>query len=378
MAMTSSPITIAQVVQTVDPTQFDKIQDQDGNDLPPGTIRVRIVNAEGAEEHWAFPADPNRVPIPLYGEQVLLLSAYDGQATIPNQNKYYYTATINTQGQVNNSILPFMQDKAIGEGSYGGTPITAQGKGQKPEQFDFEEKDITYIQPYQGDTNYQDRFGNVLRFSSTHDDISKYMKKPFWEGDTPNDPFIALTNGVKDSRTGKSIDKYYSIENPMDDNAYIYLSSTQKFKKFDLSQPKQGKEVKKMNDYKEPQVIIGSDRLIFNARKDELVLVAKKDVKIATPAWQTDMDEFFTQMLELIKEVIKQNKNLEAAHKEIGQVSTTDAASTHSTGVGNTAVPNNASDYAASTAKSKSNAATTRQIRSAIEKIKQKIEEMKQ
>tara|TARA_R110001592_G_scaffold42195_2_gene137149 strand:+ start:1654 stop:2751 length:1098 start_codon:yes stop_codon:yes gene_type:complete len=365
-------------VQTVKPTQFDKTQDEKGNDLPPGTIRVRINNVEGAEEHYAYPSDPNRVPIPLYGEQVLLLSAYDGEATIPNQNKFYYTATINTQGQVNNSILPFMQDSAIEGGSYAATAITAQGKGQKPEQFDYTEKDITYIQPFQGDTNYQDRFGSVLRFSSTHDDISKYKKKPFWEGSTPNDPFVALTNGVKDSRTGKSIDKYYSIENPMDDAGYIYMSSTQKFKKFKLSQDKVGANVLKMNEYDKPQVIIGSDRLIFNARIDEIVLVSKKDVKVATPNWKTDMDEFFTQMLRLIEEVIEQNKNLEAAHKEIDKVATTDAKSTHSTGVGNTAVPNEAGEYKASSAKAKSNASTTVQIRTRIEKIKAAINEMEQ
>ena len=54
--------------------------------------------------------------------------------------------------------------------------------------------------------------------------------------------------------------------------------------KFDLAQPKVGKQVDKLNIYNESQVIIGANRLIFNARKDELILVSKKDVKIATPA----------------------------------------------------------------------------------------------
>ena len=145
-----------------------------------------------------------------------------------------------------------------------------------------------------------------------------------------------------------------------------------------MAQPKVGKQVDKLNIYNESQVIIGANRLIFNARKDELILVSKKDVKIATPAWNTDMDEFFTQMLKLIEEVIKQNKNLEAAHNEIGKVAQADAITKHPTGVGFTGVADNSADFEASNQKSTSNANTTKQIRSAIEKIKGVIEGMKQ
>ena len=61
-----------------------------------------------------------------------------------------------------------------------------------------------------------------------------------------------------------------------------------------------------LNDYKNGQVIIGSDRLVFDARKDELVLISKKDVKIATPNWQTDMNEFFTQIEAFINICVEQ------------------------------------------------------------------------
>ena len=265
-------------------------------------------------------------------------------------------------------------------GNYAPTPIVKVGVGKKPSQLSFKEQDIVYIQPYQGDQNFPDRFGSILRMSSTHlpAELISYKKKPFWTGTKKGDPFVSLTCGVKDARTGRSIDKYYSIENPDDDSAFIYLTSSQKFNKFKLSQKKIGAKVKTLNAYDKPQVIIGSDRLLFNARKDEIILVAKKDVKIATPKWQTDMDEFFTQMLKLIEEVIKQNKNLEAAHKEYGAIAQANATSIHPTGVGPSGPPVNAGAFVASKGKSVANAATTKQIRSSIEKIKSAIKKMEQ
>ena len=57
---------VAQVVQTWLPTQYKKTKDLEGLDLPPGTIRVRMSGA-AAKEDYAYPADPNRMPIPLNG-----------------------------------------------------------------------------------------------------------------------------------------------------------------------------------------------------------------------------------------------------------------------------------------------------------------------
>ena len=279
------------------PTQYKKTKDAAGLELPPGTIRIRIAG-KSPGEHYAFPADPNRMPIPLYGEQVLCFSQPDGKATKSGESKWYYSQVVNTHGNVNNAVLPFLQDKGTEEGDYGANAIVKTSAGGLPSQLSFAEQDITFIQPFQGDTNLPDRFGSILRFSSTHlkSELIPYLKKPFWEGAKKGDPFVSLTCGVKDARSGKSVDKYYAIENPEEDSSFIYLTSSQKIPKFKFAQDNVGVDVLKLSKYDKPQVIIGSDRLIFNARKDELVLVSKKDVKIATPAWQADMDELFTQL----------------------------------------------------------------------------------
>ena len=289
------------------PTQYKKTKDLDGLELPPGTIRVRTAG-DSAGEFYAFPSDPNRMPIPLYGEQVICTSLVDGQTETTGDNRWYYTQVVNSHGNVNNAILPFLQDKGADEGNYSANAIVKTSAGGMPEQLSFTEQDITFIQPFQGDINLPDRFGSILRFSSTHakGDLAPYLKKPFWEGATDGDPFVSLTCGVKDARSGKSTDKFYAIENPEDDSSFIYLTSSQKIPKFKFAQGKAGKDVLELSKYDNGQVIIGSDRLVFNARKDEIVLVSKKDVKIATPGWQTDMDEFFNQMEAFIMICIEQ------------------------------------------------------------------------
>jgi len=371
---------MGQVLQTWLPTQFKKTNDLDGNVLPPGTIRVRFAAGQSTNEEYAYPSDPNRMPIPLYGEQVVCIKQIDGTATESGIARWYYTAVVNAHGNVNNAILPYMQDKLTTRPNYGSDPIVKSNKGGTIEQLSFEEQDIVYIQPFQGDINTVDRFGSILRFSSTHlaADTTSYLKKPFFTGKRKGDPFVALTCGVKEARDGNSMSTYYAIEDPEMDSAFIYLSSSQRFNKFKFAQGRVGAGVKTLNVYDRPQVIIGSDRLVFNARKDEILLVAKKDVKIATPAWQTGMDEFFTLTLALVEEVIEQNKNLEAAHAEIKAVAAAQAASVHPTGIGFTGVPANQSEFVQSSFTSTINASSTISIRGKIEKIKSALNNMKQ
>lgn len=294
---------IGQVIETWLPTQFKKTKDLQGNELPPGTIRVRFLK----EEVYAYPADPNKMPIPVYGEQVLCVSAPMGTSDTRNQHQWYYTQVLNTHGNVNNSVLPFLQDATVEGNAVANDPIAVVGKGLRPEQISFTEKDIVFIQPFQGDINYLDRFGSILRFSSTHKkDLNKYQEVPFWKGDKAGDPFVSITCGVKQATDGNSLDKYYAIEDPKKDSSFIYLTSTQYFDTIKFSQKNVGKQVKSLNNYKNGQVIIGSDRLVFDARKDELLLISKKDVKIATPSWQTDMNEFFTQIEAFINICVEQ------------------------------------------------------------------------
>jgi hypothetical protein len=292
-------------------------------DYLPGAIRVRLrANSKAPPaEVTAIPANPSHLNVPLYGEQVLVFNAISGNTTDMKSGQYYYMSAINTHGQVNNNILPFILDTKVSNKDYLISGIQSTKKNKLPEQVSFESRNIVTIQPYQGDTILQDRFGSVLRFSSTHKDLAAYSQKPIWQGSTIGDPFVALTCGVD----GATKSGYFTIENPDKDSSLIYLSSTQKINNLKLAQRKIGLQTKPLSSYANPQVIISSNRLIFNAREDELVLVSKKDIKLATPNWSVDVDNLVTQLEALVTAITKM---------------------THPTGVGPSGPPINIVDFA--------------------------------
>jgi uncharacterized protein (DUF2345 family) len=138
-----------------------------------------------------------------------------------------------------------------------------------------------------------------------------------------------------------------------------------------------GTGVEKLSIYLKPQIIASSDRVILNAKKDEILLIAKKDVKVVTKGWHTDMNEFFDTMLDFMEEVIKQNKELEKLHKELGSVAQANATSIHPTGVGPSGPPTNAGSFIKSKTKATTGASKTKSIRSKITKLKDTIKKMK-
>jgi len=370
---------MGQVVQTDDPTQFDEFKDQNDIDYLPGTIIVRLrgTGHSIAQEVAAIPANPNFLNVPLYGEQVIVFNAVDGRTEDTKTDLYYYMPWLNAHGMMNNGIMPYIHDTIPEDKGYGTYAVSSPFKSKEPEQRSFEEKNIVTIQPYQGDSIIQDRFGSLLRFTSTHKTLDPYSQEPFWDSENAGDPLVALSCGVD----GTEQEGYFTIENPDKDAAFIYLSKSHKISNLTLAQPKVGKEVKPVSSYDKSQVIIGSNRLIFNARTEEIVLVAKKDVKIATPAWQTDMDEFFTLMLAFLDEVIKQNLNIQAGHAEIGTVAQENALETHispETGL-QTSPPTNNGQYVASNVRSTvANTNESLDIESQLRSIREDFANMRQ
>ena len=319
----SLDLQLGQVVQTSNPIQFNEFKDEQNLNYAPGAIRVRLRNTikSPATEVTALPANPNYLNVPLYGEQVIVFNAISGKTDDMKTGQYYYMSAINVHGQINNNIMPFILDTKISKKNYLSNSISRTKKVKPPEQLSFESRNILNIQPYQGDTILQDRFGSVLRFSSTHRNLSAYSQKPIWQGSTAGDPFVALTCGLD----GAQKSGYFTIENPDKDSSLIYLSSTQKINNLKLAQRKIGLQTKPLTSYTNSQVVISSNRLIFNAREDELVLVSKKDIKLATPNWSVDVDNLVTQLEALVTAITKM---------------------THPTGVGPSGPPINIADFA--------------------------------
>ena len=85
------------------------------------------------------------------------------------------------------------------------------------------------------------------------------------------------------------------------DASTICLRARLKLVTFQTAQPNLGPDVRKSNIADVNQVIINSDRLVFNAKKEHIVLSAKRSVTVATPDWAADMNEVLTIMDEFLK-----------------------------------------------------------------------------
>ena len=93
----------------------------------------------------------------------------------------------------------------------------------------------------------------------------------------------------------------FVIEDVNEDDTSLYMTSKQKIS---LSQAHPfSLGVTPANLHGDPQVLINSERVLLNAKKDRVILAGTEDVNISTPAWKAAMDNMFTQIDEIKNEL---------------------------------------------------------------------------
>ena len=276
-----------------------------GQDLPPGTILVQRIQMgsrsnTGRTLTYAFPLELSDYATPLKGEHVWLYNAPDGSGR-PSR-RWYYSKIVNVHNTLNTNSLPDIYDLTVQPSnisSYQQGGIRLQtGEAPEPEYISHTEQEIVPLQPYEGDRLISSRYGSAIRFSSNiNKGQSAYFKSTMpWKGSGTNSPIIMLTSGLAKSN------EFYTIEKPDEDKSFIYLASDQSIT-MTAAQQKIG-TAQSPSNYSNGQIIIGSDRLFLNARRDDISLVSKTTVNVATPAWAMDMDKFFTIVESLTQELV--------------------------------------------------------------------------
>jgi hypothetical protein len=165
--------------------------------------------------------------------------------------------------------------------------INVWGNSQQNAQFD-SNKDalgITFTQnpkikpllSFEGDHIIQGRQGSALRFSST---TKLYSNINEWSTiGQDDDPITILTNGFSYDPKGT-----YHVEKINKDLSSIYLTSAQLI-------PLQTDKTGVLNNltnpidaskYIGPQIIINSDRVVLNSKKDEVMIFAKTNIELNT------------------------------------------------------------------------------------------------
>lgn len=322
---------LAEVVETAKLSYGENARDEEDKIVPLGTIRVKVINRSSnvnVTYEYARPFTLNLGMIPMNGEHVMI---FEGPAVDTKQNeyitpKYYYLPfPINSTDDVVINQLP----------DYGYN--TTSKNGVKPtkrplklgETFPLPARPISPLQPYEGDFLVQNRSGSSLRLGTGTKNNRQYGKKPdFHKDSTIGDPFFAMTlerPGSPKPRPAAEIPKVPSEQNKHNSDKRksqkyrtetisnnitgIFGGISQQFKKIVLARSRYS-ETKTVPSYKKPQILLDTDRIVLNAKKDRLFLLGKKRViiegrkiQLTTDEHNVDFDDLVNRVQDLAREL---------------------------------------------------------------------------
>jgi len=239
-----------------------------------GKAKVRLLDRQKDTGEdiliWAWPANSSVIQFPIKKEIVSLVQ-YLG--------RYFYTYSLNFSNNVNNNVVPGTtespnkdnKDNADQYEKVSASNIPqrepAGGNESLGETFKDESLMIKPLLPAEGDVLVRGRFGNNIRLGNN--------------GDT-NAPTIKISVGqpvdVDKSNSGEPY-----LENINEDRNSIWITSDETVKLDPITQGKSYYLKSARNTpgtFEGNQVIINSDRIIFNTKKEELMLFANKGIVI--------------------------------------------------------------------------------------------------
>ena len=267
-----------------------------------------ILNANKLYPGFAYPLNPQIKCYPLVNEIVFLKHASIKFLT-PGRDElnFFYLPPTNVWNHPHHNAYPNMRNynelnsdqkddyDLVGNGVFirridnSGTEIDLNSTNESQATF-VEKKDIHPLLSFAGDTIYEGRYGQSLRFGSTsncHLSEPKGNKKSSIENNWSNsgkngDPITILRNGQP---LNSSIEGWIPItENINKDLSSIYLTSTQKIP-FSLSNENFVSYTTppiSPSQFNLPQITLNSDRIILNAKTDSILISGEKSVGISS------------------------------------------------------------------------------------------------
>ena len=249
-------------------------------------------------KNFALPLSPNIKHLPVENEIVLLVISSDsGVLNDVTSYQYYYLSPTNVWASSHHNATPDQLYSNPGVNTLpssqkqdyplvGGT-LVRRVNDEGTEIFKtgdpfVENSYIRTLAPYPGDVLIEGRYGNSLRFSST----SKFGLKNNWSNyQAFNAPITILRNGQK---IDFKQDPWVNISEDINtDFSSIYLTSNQQIQLTPSSFSTAGYKPnqytpKSISSYTDPQVILSSNRLVFNSKSDSIILSAAKGILLST------------------------------------------------------------------------------------------------
>lgn len=243
------------------------------------------------------PLNSNVKRMPIKGEIVSWIEAPsnlgDSSHSIP---EYYWVDIINTQSFINHNSLPkhsVIKNESTDTSTSDGNPLYGSSEDTDELGSTFEEsEDIRPLQHYEGDYLIEGRKGNSIRFGTSIDKgLDQYPTEPFWAvGDGDNgDPILVIRNGQKSFSDTEGNDpgvQKFINENINHDDSSIYLTSTQLINLNPAwhtgnSGPMTSLGVWDGDEFQGKQILMNSDRLVFNSKEDSILMFSAAGIGLA-------------------------------------------------------------------------------------------------
>ncbi len=263
-----------------------------------GTIFFELNNRFTSKTSTATPFYPQSSSFPLVNEMVLLFQLPNTNMGVnPSESSYYYINMINLWNHphhnaypnpITTTTLPDSQQKDYQQTQAGSvrrvtdesTDINLNSPINPSQNTFIERTNIHPLLPFSGDNLYQGRWGNSIRLGSTAKPKGLPPLNDWSYIGENGDPIIILRNGQPPTATNEG---WVPItEDINNDLSSIYQTSTQQIpietvnNEFTSYNPSNSPI--KPNKYIEPQIILNSNRLVFNAKKDHVLISGEESV----------------------------------------------------------------------------------------------------
>jgi len=264
-----------------------------------GKIQVEITTIDDSgNTKWVKPLNPNIKCYPLINERVVVLLLPVPQLLSESYiYEYYYLNNIAYWNHPHHNAYPGFDNPITSDAQIqdyqqteGGVVRRVQDNSTEislnsptnPSQDSFVEKSSLHpLMSFPGDIIYEGRWGNSLRFGSTAKTTTQ-INNNWSENGEDGDPIILIRNGQS---LDTSNDGWIPItEDLTKDQSSLYLTSTQNIK-FSLANENFVSYTTPPitpSQYNSPQIILNSDRVVINARKDSVLISGEKSIGISS------------------------------------------------------------------------------------------------
>jgi len=263
-----------------------------------GSIIVSINDGSGFSASRCYPLNPNSRHIPILGEQVYIVTGNSPEASGASKTTTnYYMSIVGIQSNVNHNALPKLTEKETEptpnfSQAFNGIPIQSSTDTQPNLGNGFEEVDsVSQLQPFLGDIIHEGRYGQSIRFGYTprnpklsDNKINGASINPSWTSLDPKAPITIIRNGAG---TSNGYNKFV-IEDINKDASSVWLTDRQTINLTLSSTLPLG--IIPTSVYNKPQVILNSDRIVLNSKKDNVILTSSKDIVVSTSKHTTTID----------------------------------------------------------------------------------------